>query len=108
MTTTETRAICAPADVGIEFTDDAPQELRDTVTAYLAPFLAPIPRNKVLACVCGAPLTGIFGSFSWGLTHGEGGCTKCGHPARAYHVVRDKDGEVLSFTAVLLYAEVER
>lgn len=38
-------------------------------------------------CVCGSWLGGILGTFQWGITHGEGACTACGHPARAYHRV---------------------
>jgi hypothetical protein len=52
---------------------------------------------------CDAQLEGFFGCFEWGLVHGEGHCTECGYPARAYHRINDDKGEMLSFTYVLQY-----
>ncbi len=34
---------------------------------------------------CNATLTGWLGSFIWGLANGEGHCSQCKYPARAYH-----------------------
>lgn len=49
---------------------------------------------------CGEPLTGLLsaltgGGFTWGLVHGEGNCRNCGWPARAYHYIKDLDGNKL-------------
>ncbi len=101
------RPVCAPGDIGIEITDDAPDALRATLTEYFAQFLRPerMPRSNRVMCVCGEPLTGmLIGTFRWGLAHGEGCCGACGWPARAYHRPIDADGEILSLSAVLLYA----
>lgn len=52
---------------------------------------------------CGKPLQGNLieqligeGGFTWGITHGEGYCRKCGWPARAYHFIKDKDGKEIT------------
>jgi len=46
-------------------------------------------------CICcGATLGGAFGSFAWGLCHGEGTC-ECGYPCRGLHYPKDTDGESL-------------
>lgn len=54
---------------------------------YFSQFLAPGPCPK-----CGSQLTGDIlkqfiglATFTWGLAHGEGFCSKCKYPARAYH-----------------------
>lgn len=95
---------CTPADVGIVMTDEAPQDIRDTITEYLTGFLAPIPDRGFVRCVCGERLTGMFGAFTWGLTHGEGFCGSCRRPARGYQSVRDTQGsELIRFACVLLY-----
>lgn len=36
-------------------------------------------------CNCGMPLTGMLGSFRWGLQSGEGKCSNCDWPVRGYH-----------------------
>lgn len=100
------RPVCAPADVGIDITPDAPEPLRRLVTGHFAQFLRPEPHpaGRSVQCVCGASLTGVLvGTFRWGLAHGEGRCADCGWPARAYHYLNDAEGKVLSLTAVLLY-----
>ncbi len=38
-------------------------------------------------CVCGVRLGGLLGMFTYGIAHGEGRCSACGHPARANHYV---------------------
>jgi hypothetical protein len=63
--------------------------------AYLAPFVKP---NDDRCVMCGSELSGIFGSFMWGIVHGEGECSHCRYPARAYHYVKiDVDGEPAEF-----------
>jgi hypothetical protein len=52
-----------------------------TMEDYFADFL---PFNE--KCVqCDSSLTGLFGSFRWGIVNGEGSCCVCGYPARAIH-----------------------
>jgi len=59
------------------------------IDAYLGQFVA--PNEKGECCGCGGKLTGGFESvlglttFRWGLAHGEGFCSECKYPARAYH-----------------------
>lgn len=55
---------------------------------------------------CGRPLSGMLGTFQWGICHGEGKCTNCGWPARALHYIKDGKGEDLfdrSIPMVLQY-----
>jgi len=93
--------VCTPADVGMTFTDDAPAWLVARCWEYLDDFDPPREDNR---CSCGSELTGFFGSFSWGLAHGEGSCTTCGRPARAVHYIKEEDGkDAVSFQRVLLY-----
>lgn len=106
MMVTLPRLRCSAADVGIEFKDDAPPELREALDEYFGAFLKP-ERSAVgsgLLCVCGERITApLIGSFTWGLSHGEGFCGECGRPARAYHRPRDRHGEILSMSIVLVY-----
>ena len=75
----------------------------DAAMAYLkdnaAAFADPVD-DKCLNC--GRALMGLLGSFTWGIIHGEGVCSHCGWPARAYHYY-EVDGEERSFQAVLQY-----
>lgn len=54
---------------------------------YASVFVAPRQgRYGQLVCFgCGATLTGLLGSFTWGLAHGEGACASCGWPGRGLH-----------------------
>ena len=58
------------------------------LSEYFAHFVKPGP------CICCSSRQGSKdlmdaflggGKFRWGLAHGEGNCTECGWPARAYH-----------------------
>lgn len=60
---------------------------------------------------CSEPLSGgglaesFFGKggFEWGLAHGEGHCRGCGWPARAYHFIKDADGnDVMTIRNIVL------
>ena len=81
------------SDIGLAIKEDAPesdkrqavQTLAD-VDRYLQDFCV---SKKCI--VCGSTLTGLFGSFEWGIAHGEGYCSNCGYPARAYHTVNDRE-----------------
>ena len=52
---------------------------RAALDEHLKKFVVPDKDRKCIRC--GAYDYG----FSWGITHGEGNCTRCGWPARAYH-----------------------
>lgn len=62
---------------------------------YFHAFLAPGQSPRKCVC-CGGVLTGLFGSFMWGLMHGEGQCSECGYPARAIHTI-DSIGKISGF-----------
>lgn len=80
-------------------------ELRSTVphcgaldefpSEYLTVFAAPTD-NVCLCC-------GGYGTFTWGLAHGEGHCCKCSWPARLYHFIKSADGEKKRIVKLLQY-----
>ena len=110
---------CTPADIGARFTvnADVPESERakaeadqrdvtERLAAYLSAFLPPGP------CVrCGAVLGGsaenllaaAFGTFTWGIAHGEGTCGRCGYPARGIHRVDLGEGATATFPGILQY-----
>lgn len=47
---------------------------------------------------CNEDLGGLFGTFVWGLVHGEGNCSRCGIAFRLYHYLKEntKPVELLS------------
>ncbi len=107
--TTETLS-AKPADVGITFEPDAPTELIEAIDSYLTAFDAPIITGRdgliqsALKCSRSKPLSGFLGTFVWGIRHGEGRCSSCKRPARAFHTIRDAAGEeLLRFPFILLY-----
>lgn len=53
---------------------------------YFAQFL---PKTDSKCVCCGWELTGFVGSFTWGLTNGEGFCGRCKYPARAIHRIAE-------------------
>jgi len=60
--------------------------LLEIANNYLSHFVAASIGRGARPCVCcGVTLTGVFGSFVFGLGSGEGCCSKCGYPARAVH-----------------------
>lgn len=59
-------------------------------------FAEPMLEGKCLYC-------GETGTFTWGLTHGEGHCYKCGWPARLYHFVKDAAGGEECIVRLLQY-----
>jgi len=64
---------------------------RNNVQKYLDNFVS---QNEKHECIqCGVELTGILGSFRWGLVSGEGHCCNCGYPARAHHSIKDENEE---------------
>lgn len=73
---------------------EVPAEDVTAMDEYFSHFVL-MPGSK---CVnCDAEQGGLFGSFRWGLAHGEGSCRVCGYPARAihYHVGALKRLEVI-------------
>lgn len=91
--------------------ETAASKLRAALDQYLRIFIKPESKgadNLVTGsqkCVgCGAALDGLFGTFQWGLAHGEGACSGCGYPCRAYHRVMDGGAEpIMTFQFVLQY-----
>lgn len=91
--------------------DDTPAEMIEALDAYFKPFAAqPGERGddgtftvaEGRPCfVCDAPMTGLVGlilgrgGFEWSIVHGEGHCRCCRWPARAYHYIKDANGEDL-------------
>jgi len=71
---------------------------------YLSHFLKPQPKFECVRCE--TPQTGfmgaMFGGFTWGLAHGEGFCETCRWPGRAYHFVKDENGDELCRLNVVL------
>lgn len=106
---------CTPQDVGIQYTDETTQWVKDACEKYFSQFDAPrygendggILMSKV-RCSCGRPLGGFIGSFTWGLAFGEGSCSNCKRPGRAYHRLCDEQGGVFAdFGPVILLYRVE-
>lgn len=97
---------CTINDIGIEITGEDAQPLIDSINDYLYIFAKPIQRynknthfhgfleGKHVCLQCGSPLGGMLGSFTWGLCWGEGYCSKCSWPCRAYHVPKDDEGKI--------------
>lgn len=54
---------------------------------YFSHFVHPDPTGKCLNCglVQDGLMAALLGGFRWGLAHGEGFCSRCQYPARAYH-----------------------
>lgn len=81
-------------DLGLNFKITGPigpkenQMMIDFITKfdeYMEIFLPPGP------CInCGLAQGDFLGYFTWGIQHGEGYCSNCGYPARAYHYIKDE------------------
>ncbi len=79
-----------PFEVAPETPADVLAELRE----YFHTFATPTKGKHGAECPnCGSAIGGMFGSFEWGLVHGEGRCSICHWPMRAYHFIKDKDGK---------------
>jgi hypothetical protein len=78
---------CKGADMlvaGPDGDEKVAAELMATADKYFAQF---VPNTTGECLCCGCRLGGLFGSFGWGLAHGEGRCGQCGYPARALHKI---------------------
>lgn len=51
---------------------------------------------------CDEPLGGLFGSFTWGIAHGEGFCSVCNYPARGVHYI-EHEGVKMTVKRILQY-----
>ncbi len=76
-------------------------QLYEAINRYVERFAA----TENSQCVCGMPLGGLLGMFTYGIRHGEGRCDACRHPARANHYIELEGFEepVLSWTQPLPY-----
>ncbi len=81
----------------------AKEKDRELIQFYAHTFAQPSEENECLEC--GERLGGMMGSFRWGICHGEGICSNCGWPARAYHNPKTKEGEEVTgfFECILQY-----
>ena len=51
--------------------------------------------------VCGMKLSGLFGSFTWGMVHGEGTCGHCNKAAfRYYHYIVKGKRPLLAYALI--------
>jgi len=95
---------CSIQDIGLVITGTAAPAMIATINSYLAVFAKPIVREGDLSIMfgrfeclqCGRPLGGACGSFQWGIANGEGTCSHCGYPCRAYHYPKDEDGNIFT------------
>ena len=55
-------------------------------------------------CPCGRSLGGVFGTFTWGIAHGEGFCSVCQWPARGYHTIDIAGLRKVNLSIILPYA----
>lgn len=52
------------------------------------------PEMQPQKCIgCGRLLTGILGTWRWGIAHGVGECSSCGWPSHGHHFIKDEAGE---------------
>lgn len=77
---------CTLESLGYYFEGEDGKRLTDIVNDYLSCFIAPCD-----CILCGYPIGGIMGTFTWDLTRGEGFCGKCKWPARGIHDIKDTD-----------------
>lgn len=57
----------------------------------------PKPRRPCLKC------GSLYAGFTWSIQHGEGHCSECGWPARAYHFITDETGAECRLVMTLQY-----
>jgi hypothetical protein len=82
--------------------DDTPETTIRALDSYFAHFVALEIKDDVegkpdiqpQACVgCGKTLTGLCGTWRWGIAHGVGECGHCGWPSHGHHFIKDESGE---------------
>lgn len=77
--------------------DDCPDNIKNALEKYFEVFISlkevTKKSNGIQFCYsCQHELNGFFGSFKWGLVHGEGFCSHCSWPSRAMHYIKDETG----------------
>jgi len=95
-------AVCTMADIGLTITGEGAEPICDAISEYLSVFAKPVLHDGTTGgmlgnfdCLnCGERLDGFLGTFTWGIAHGEGKCSKCGWPCRAYHNPKDAEGDI--------------
>lgn len=99
---------CTVDDIDLKITGNDAEKAKQVINEYLSVFAKPVPRDgdgllfgKHACLKCGEPLSGACGTFKWSLAHGEGACSKCAWPARAYHRPQYKEEEL--FTGPLVF-----
>jgi len=103
-TKTRTRTTKNKLDAVARFDpDDAPFKLPGDLAVplgYWDEFAHPEfdEHNDQLCLSCG-----ITSTFKWGIRHGEGACSNCSWPARAFHFFRQNDGTDRRVICVLQY-----
>lgn len=88
--------------IGMKFTahDEAHQHMADALNADLDEYLGHFAFDDNKCPGCDRKLSGIFGSFQYGLAWGEGRCCECGWPCRSHHEPKDRNGEAIFTTPV--------
>ena len=89
----ENTPVCTIEDMPFTVSGQDAQKVTDIVNNYLKDFAKPkksdaadnLIQGNTKCLMCDAILGGVLGSFRWGIAHGEGICSNCGYPCRAYH-----------------------
>lgn len=91
--------VCTITHLGMEITGEDAPPIVEAINQYLSQFAKPVRReggnnfSGSINCLnCGEILSGLIGTFTWGIAHGEAECGNCGWPCRAYHDIK-QDGE---------------
>jgi hypothetical protein len=82
----------------VTVSDDTPDDIKEALDKYFSSFISLEEvckdKNTNQTCYsCQSDLTGIFGTFQFGLVYGEGGCSKCLWPCRSIHHLIDNQGK---------------
>lgn len=96
-------AVCAALDAYFEPFAALPGEVTEDGSFKIAPGQPCINCGEGLSDGMMALMGFSKGGFEWGITHGEGHCRNCGWPTRAYHFIKDADGnDLMTLRGVLL------
>ncbi len=76
--------VATPESIGLKVGElnDATHKALSALTDYLKRFVSGDKCPQ-----CDREFGGIFGSFVWGMAHGEGMCAECKYPMRAVHKI---------------------
>lgn len=81
---------------GEGFSDKEGEELNQYFNHFAKPSSNEFGHSSCL--MCSHSLTGLLGTFTWGIRNGEGNCSHCGWPARAFH----RDLGPIEFLCIIL------